>query len=283
MKILFILSFLLIPLIAFSGIDRSVVGAAHSRFVTVSEEEPLPEGVVPVEYLDSNLGSFSSGGPYIDTGILPSNDMTIYCRFRIDSNGGGIWNVAVETHDSSSGVWIDLINGREYVGKNFSWEDDAIVTTGGTVNDCRFVFSDLIGAERTREIVFQPISIGFGNDPAMRGSGDCTLDFALWGTRTPSLVAFFRNGNTFWTGVGEDIYLKRHLAVVNFSNKTYGYVDGILTLGSSFFFAQQGDMVFPMFSFNKFRIFAVRVYNRTLSDAEIAHNYSLDKMRFNIQ
>lgn len=193
----------------------------------------------------------------------------------------GIENVEWGAHDPETTVWIDLINGIKWTGTDLIVEDDGFVCSGvNTVNgNNTFIFSGLVGPERTREIVIEPITIQFTNDPVMSATGDRSLDFALWATRTPQLVAFFRNGLIFYSATPSELS-KVGLAVVNGSNFTSGYVNGILTRRQDVYYAQQGNTVLPYLSGNVVKILSFRVYDRVLTEDEIAYNHMIDQVRF---
>lgn len=201
-----------------------------------------------------------------------------YVQDGLVAQWDGIENVSYGVHDETATVWTDLVNNRIYQGYNFVCEDNAVVVQGNASNI--FTYSDLISEERTREIVFEPITISFSNDPMLGGTKERLNDFCIWGTRTPSLIAFYRNGQTFYTASSDGAYVITSLTVANFQNKTNGYVNGNLSKDSLTYFVQQGETIMPWYG--KVRIFAFRVYNRALSDAEVKHNYKIDKVRFGL-
>ncbi len=219
------------------------------------------------------VNSGAGGGwtnPYITDGLVAMWD--------------GEWNAGVGgEHDANATSWVDLVNGVPYIGTNPLFESNAVVSDGGNTAANTFSFSGYISHDRTKEIVIQPISILFTNDPFLKSTGDGSLDFALWATRTPSLDAFVRNGQSIARIPSSDAYQKMSFSAAYSQSGTQGYLNGEKTVDTGFIYSPQGNMYFPALNTNnKARMYSIRIYNRALTAEEIAHNYTVDKARFNL-
>ena len=132
----------------------------------------------------------------------------------------GIENVGYGLHDDDATIWKDCINGRIWKGISTIYNGNSYISKGGNSTDTTFVYQDLIGTERAREVVFKANSLSFSNDPLLSATGDRSLDFGIWCGRDMFLRAYYRNGQYFLNVSNNDAYQCFCLVVVNMSNST---------------------------------------------------------------
>lgn len=208
-----------------------------------------------------------------------------------------IWNVGFGKHDDNASLWRDLINKIDAVPNNFKnvpefqfgWGEDYCSIRHCNLDVASRLLTDTINLE------------------------DCTYEVALTRRDSSSLRLYFLDGNggrgtwqnqnfgiyvckgandvrtTFGSPYGFLLDTPRTLTVVFTKDKRAIYWDGvkvgdysvsevasydITTLfGSKYLY---GDLTASA------DIFFVRIYDRTLSPAEVYHNYQIDKERFGL-
>ena len=241
---------------------------------------------------NAGTGKFIAGtdieNPYVTDGLISMWD--------------GIWNTGFNNHDQNATTWIDLIgnnvvtttstttpttldngfrfNGSQYftvtpdeniksVGTN---RHDITVEIGFNANPQSKENQGLLGFGTSSQ---RNIWMFFGNPPT---STSATLNAQL--QNSPSLRLWYRNG-VFPTGT------KHHVVFSSSSTTMSGWLDGIKvsstrTIGKQTSLGQ--SFIGRISGYNNFYgdIYFIRIYNRALTEDEIAANYAIDKQRFNI-
>lgn len=224
-----------------------------------------------------------------------------YVQDGLIAHWDGIDNVARGTHDGTTTVWTDLIDGKNWtLGSNATVGEKALTFSGSsiTATTCTSLPHDdslaIFGSDgaKTVEIVLKPSSIS-SQAPLQTPIG-CGV--AMYFTSNPTYYfSFSHMGNDdcmAWSSADKDVFATisasyRNLAVeaiyrdgVNATrSSTLGYtssvnnmannVSSVATLGS-----QLNRSVFNG------DIYALRVYNRQLTAEEIAQNAAVDQARF---
>lgn len=197
----------------------------------------------------------------------------------------GIENVGWGVHDATSTSWVDLINGFDRtIITNGEWTDKSLRSTSGVMNATQgqnspnaSLFWDAFntGEAVTFEMVATSLSDSRPSpwETLFKGKITRYADGLLY---NGSGLFSFANGTRFGIGTIHSVMIADSVGgrlIINgtqvathstpFSTNAYPRRD---------FYANQcvGE------------IFCSRVYNRALTDAEIAHNYAIDKAMFNI-
>lgn len=203
----------------------------------------------------------------------------------------GEWNVGGGKHDANAASWVDLSgNGHDIaLSGDFGWSSDACEARTNAVGTTILPITlSNDGSGFTMEFVNQideydrysplwqvsPIDAGYegwyqNGDTVVPGrwggqgtNRDIRLDYRL-----KHYVAFVVDGYQYPRNyVNNNLYYSSeatHSIVTQTSNYTFFYVDSIRY-------------------WKKGRRFAMRFYNRPLSNDEIAANYAIDKIRFNL-
>ena len=234
------------------------------------------------------LGPDIVENPYVTDGLVAMWD--------------SIWNTDFNNHDQNATTWIDLVgnnvvtttsttaptalgngfrfNGSQYftvtpddniksVGTN---NHDITVEIGFNANPQSKENQGLLGFGTSSQ---RNIWMFFGNPPTSTSS---TLDAQL--QKSSSLRLWYKQG-VFPTGT------KHHVVFSSSSTTMSGWLDGIKvsstrTIGKQTSLGQ--SFIGRISSYNNFYgdIYFIRIYNRALTEDEIAANYAIDKQRFNI-
>lgn len=213
----------------------------------------------------------------------------------------GIWNAGLGVHDAAATVWRDLVGSRDLTlnASGVSWSDNALVSAISTRNAAEYT-----GGVPTTD--FYTVEL-------VKGATTGRSVLVLGGTaaRTDTGLFMHNNEKTFRIASGANNSARRELAGGNLASIRHLSVrystpgataasvlaDGVaLTLshdgawgGSN---SMRGVCVFG-FSDNSSHTGAtsypvrgncncIRLYNRALTDAEVAANYAVDKTRFDL-
>lgn len=197
----------------------------------------------------------------------------------------GIENVGFGTHSGSAIVWKDLIGGYDQEIESGSWDSCGLI--GGIVGKLQYD------------------SNAYGFWDAYNAGTSCTFEFVLKvvSGRSRIRVCDSTFGFVLQTSgdIGGDIYNSSRVfglpngtrtlgkgvsQVLSFSQDSEGnkyYGNGVLRTSGNVVFSKQSYPRRDALKFNATdQLFCVRSYNRMLSDDEIAHNYAIDKARFNL-
>lgn len=210
----------------------------------------------------------------------------------IDNTGNG--------HSNSSQTWVDLVGSDFFtiVGSSITWGDNCLIF-GGTSGD-HLIGDEVAGAcaEKTVEVVFAPdddrdagVACVFNNI----GGTDSTGDYAV------GKISMFRGNCVSGKGTpGSKIYPTGLSAMTDVRSVVCSYVDNSTisslyvngvkqtesnttssfkgTSGKRSAGASPTTYSYPF----KGKMYAIRIYDAILSDADVAHNYAIDASRFNL-
>ena len=248
----------------------------------------IPEG--PVSRVEVDGTTVWPSIPYVTNGLIAYWD--------------ACWNAGLGVHDNTATVWRDLsgsgFDATQRVASGWSWQSDAYV--GTTANGHGFViplgFSvEMSNAFRhaTVEMVYTPVEQrtecifgqyagGDGNGSQFLFWGAQNALYALWKTlpNTPlqcwtSALGGYRRVTCAMTydNLAMELYYDgthgETRSAVDVENHNYPNIEWVLG-GEP---ARSNYSILGMLS-------AVRVYNRPLSSAEIAHNAEIDAIRYGI-
>ena len=219
----------------------------------------------------SFFGRGAGGGgwvnPYVTDGLVAMWD--------------GEWNAGWGLHDPNATTWKDIISGYDLDVTSGTWGDKGLV--GTSTNACNATmttvpqsFIDIISSDGcTVEAVATPL--GYGTNIYSFSSSI----WSIYGWGNSVIWYWFRiqSGpfNISNKGViGEPI----SFSGTTDSNKRARWYCNAQQLGSGTYGSQTANN--DVFLGIKGIIHTARIYNRTLSDAEIAANYAIDKERFNL-
>ncbi|MBQ1429612.1 MAG: hypothetical protein IIZ06_08080 [Kiritimatiellae bacterium] len=196
----------------------------------------------------------------------------------------GIENAGRGTHDASSAVWKDLIGTRDFTVNltNAEWEKDALYAknrNAATMDAVPF------SSDYTVQFVVKQLYSGTGNSAYIILGLDDTRYYGL--LHRPTVAALMCD-RTYFTNSATAGY--RCLSFSGITNTTasmwadgsvvsangYNSLDYSSARGNVARIGGSGDSDRPI------KIQAIRIYSRALTDAEIAHNYAIDKARFNL-
>jgi hypothetical protein len=209
--------------------------------------------------------------PYITDGLVAMWD--------------GEWNAGGGVHDANATTWKDLTgNGCDatlsgtYSWGDKSWNVESVSGRGLATWSIAGPFTD-----QTVEVVIHPTAnSGVGRimaewnkmvSPCVRGNG---VYMYGWNTDTGITIQNF-NG----------LALHCHQLIYTWRTGFKYYVDGDMAWerssggaseGGTCYFANRADYGRGLDGM----YYSVRIYNRALTAAEIAHNYAIDKARFNL-
>ena len=196
----------------------------------------------------------------------------------------GEWNAGDGVHDQNATVWKDLI------GQN----DLDIVNESSFEKDCLIIpTSNTIGAERDSLLT-------------TRGTIEVVMSASAWENYDICCFLYFgqyhqfgrRNGlvngcNTDGSGnygcytqnLDDGAYGMNSFSITRVRSETGSIAKNNKQLKMTKFSAQgyrPPSIISILSGRGVFRYFNIRIYNRHLSDAEIAANYAIDKARFNL-
>lgn len=203
--------------------------------------------------------------PYISNGLIGWWD--------------GLWNTGLETHDNSSTTWKDLAGNN-----NMTLYGNATFTTNALVipekNPSTWAnFSQMVTDNNvTLEIVFK----------ALTNTAQTIFNFDKYGsgfkglaTRTNNKILFRQSGPECTHAYTSPLYCG-----YTYSND-YLYINGEKVTrtgsGGSFINLRYGVSFDARQTYSySGNIYCIRLYNRTLSAAEIESNYNIDVERFEL-
>ena len=227
--------------------------------------------------------------PYITDGLVTMWD--------------GEWNVGLGKHSDTATVWKDLISSQcvpavGIFGQNYQ----DIVALNNRIN---IVPENIIPDLQIATIEMAFTNYGTNND------ANFSMNFTVVGNNVYARFGHLGGHSTTTSGQGTNRYgfiFSNQLAGVvginivpldmpysaSYSMHYYassadrkkldGYVNG--QYSKKFIYANEtqftGKLMVTQGKNTKYRIYSIRIYNRILSAEEIAYNYEIDKMRFNL-
>ena len=207
----------------------------------------------------------------------------------------GIENVGWGTHDPSATTWVDL-SGTGFIprfrGANIVWGTNYLGNTDGLSNqfyvDGLGLNTMLSNKNFTIDMVFECVSGNFifsANNETARG-----FWVWLWNRTTPAYTYWQGNNSNFQKGqtdlvnqftcTGSGIYINGQLVKMITSGSAYTVGRDRLMIGS---YQSPGGDFHKTTSHSNMNIYRMAIYERSLTDEEIAHNYEIDRLRFGLK
>lgn len=239
--------------------------------------------------------------------VFPPFDKTLgYASDGLVAMWDGICNTGTERHDSTATKWVEMFSGAESAAiTNQVWDEDGLRISNTALTLLTDCTSILTGKPYTVEMVAQEIT----------KSADAN---AAGGVRVKSVdaVGFFRHANGNCWGPANfrvknlycsmkidgltysQVYPKANKSIVvlnynptstsNIRNAAKVYYNGVLRSTHLYSF-QYGtaptattDIIILSSTAGVHKYLNIRIYDRELTQAEIAANYAIDIERFNI-
>ncbi|MBR2939714.1 MAG: right-handed parallel beta-helix repeat-containing protein [Kiritimatiellae bacterium] len=204
----------------------------------------------------------------------------------------GIENAGAGTHDAGATVWKDIVGGYEFALTGVTVDDDRMTFAGstssyGTLSAADTTSSFVVASNGTMEIVYRS-DTGAGTQVLLQSTDSSGLAFGIFSgnniilrsssSTAAQMLPFTSGANTNCVSV---FYTSRVpvSAVVN---------GGKMALSGSNYWGSPGTTtVIGKRASNASgflgSIYCIRLYNRHLSDEEIAANYEIDQKRFIFQ
>lgn len=213
----------------------------------------------------------------------------------IDNTGNG--------HDSSATTWKDLVGNydltKQGASGTSSWDDDALVLTGNSVQGYSGSSIWTRPTNATIEIVLKPTAsitqmVGTFDRSDNKITGISYYDARRFALYSDNSVGFVGKSGKTYTNPESSITGIRKMAAtysdftvqkafvnntaVSLGNTTHSFTfngDPQIRIGVESF---TGSSSYPFTG----KIYAIRVYNRVLTDAEITQNFNYDNTRFSL-
>lgn len=195
----------------------------------------------------------------------------------------GIDNAGLDKHDANATVWKDLIGGNDFKSTNVlnEWTKDSAIIKSGIgayqtwaltdvltlevvgKSELNSIFAFALGNKNTRMFAILP-----SNNRGFQFSSGAPSMFRDWHSKRWSVAATWSNA----TSVSQNAqFYNGKYAKTNGGTSIWGSINDRAILGHY-------DGRYPYIG----EICCIRAYNRALTDAEIAHNYAIDKERFSL-
>ena len=197
-----------------------------------------------------------------------------------------IWLDGIENtrkgHNAEAAEWEDLAGPYNFTKTNsFSFGDNYILATGGIESK----YGIKVPAEYTLEIVYQytgstNYGIGLmGIAPMFRGRKSTV---SWWARQNPdsSDASRLYYDSTF------DINGLNSIAITQNAGGGKSYCNGIMKKKNANVYTNNNYQKVCNYTESEVmtgKIYAIRLYSRALTDAELAHNFAVDKARFGIK
>lgn len=209
----------------------------------------------------------------------------------------GIWNAGLGVHDSTTSTWTDLstnhFDAAQRVATGWSWANDAYVAEGANWQGFLVPsdFTALFDAARGGHTIEIISSMSATRRMTIFGGYDYySVNFEYFPQKSGAYFRWYYNGTPNQIFPVPTPTNRQSFAVVSSSTGTYGYMNGALmaqNTTNAYVSTNRGSFVIggePARNTMSMagEICAIRVYDRPLSSAEIAHNAEIDAIRFGI-
>ena len=214
----------------------------------------------------------------------------------------GIRNVdATSPHSTTATAWKDLVSGNALTKySTASWGENCRVYSGGC--EYRYIKQAIAdafnGQNYTIEFVVKPNS-NTGADWLCLGSASSSPDVRerIQGTASNSRIMYIQNAPGYkitWSDTYSMQSISHFCGMQDSSTAGRVFYNGVKssftrdftapTWSTSMFLVIANEPMFRNTSNYVLRgnVYAMRMYGRALTDAEAAHNYAVDKARFNL-
>ena len=218
------------------------------------------------------LGKMGAGATMLKQGKTARD----YVQSGLVAMWDGIENAGWGVHDASATDWTNLVDGSgEATPYGAAWLDNAMTMDGNTsvfnifdasavLNSHNFTIEVLVSRSVSYGAVFPGINAADANSLYVYPWYGSRSGVYVYGSKVHSYIEGANKRHVVFTGDGTNIL-------------TYfdGSHDGTTTQDTAITYT--GKMYW-----RRGIIYAVRVYSRALTADEIAHNYAIDKERFNL-
>lgn len=208
-----------------------------------------------------------------------------------------VWNAGLGVHDSATSTWIDLstnhFDATQRVATGWSWTNDAYVAEGANWQGFLVPsgFTALFDAARGGHTIEIISSMSATRRMTIFGAyAYYSVNFEYFPLNGQPSFRWYYNSTPSQTFTVPTPTNRQSFAVVSSSTGTYGYMNGALmaqNTTNAYVSTNRGSFVIggePARNTMSMagEICAIRVYDRPLSQAEIAHNVAIDAVRFGI-
>jgi len=260
-----VICFLMSSITCLANAVKSVNGAVHSRFSSVAEESV-------------------SAKDYVQDGLIGQWD--------------GIENAGYGKHDYESNEWVDLIGGNNFINLEYGkWSDNCWVNSGDVANMRSFAPKDFITIEivicqsptYNRGAVRKVVTVSpYGGTRSIfiNPQGDRVLVH----NNSNLPCAYFENGVEGKIITASFVYSSKEASAQiskAYNNGARSCEVGYTTWNSNIYFSKGGGNILILgddtnYGSGDSMCFSIRLYDRELSDEEVAYNHTIDKARFNV-
>ena len=204
----------------------------------------------------------------------------------------GIENAGAGVHEDNATVWKDLVAGREFTLNNVTVDANCMTFAGnntsyGILSATDTASTFLAAKSGTLEIVYRSRT-GTGSQVIMQSTASAGMAFAIW--ETSKILPYTSGSQTsqlsfsFTAGTVTNLVAVRYVsgapvaAIANGSALSPANASSWASPGSETVIgtrhSRSGSNAFPG------SIYAIRLYDRQLTDPEILANQSIDRQRF---
>ena len=221
-----------------------------------------------------------------DTLVYGGEEVTIpYIEEGLTNYWDGIWNANLGTHNSEATVWKDLVGGNDMTLQgNVGFTTNALsVSERKVASKATMQGIDFADTNVTLEIVCNANAAGvvgavFAFSKKIAENFGRYVGFGFRGNNTFNFYSggFYHTTDTTVPTHYATTYSDRELFM---NGELVAKTSGGMTLDANTFGVSFSSSNVYQFSG---KVYCIRLYNRTLSAAEINYNYLIDKARFNL-
>ena len=222
-------------------------------------------------------GDYGASGIEYEEGGSAMPTASDYIQEGLIALWDGIENVDWGVHDDGAKSWVNLVNGDSFSIKANSFSPDSLVATVSTGYNSVPMYSVTDGDAYTFEVIGASLA---------KGTAVASLPYS--GGPLFSFYANWSDTSSYARGCGSSISIANTGPIG--MRKTCGLrVSGNdWTLYSTMFNVEQSGTWSKTSSkyggtvYANVEVCCIRIYDRALSAEEIAHNYEIDRRRFNL-
>ena len=237
--------------------------------------------------LGARTGAWSKSGGWVNP----------YVTDDLVAMWDGEWNAGGGTHDDTATTWKDLIGNIDATAINspiflYKYTD----TSNGYWSLPSSVREIVEAQSLTAEVVFSASGkftsnlnqgiVGMGSGRSLwlffenpPSSASASLSWQFRGS--PAIRAWYSSG-PFYTGTHSSSLVVDNSVCNAYLDSTLCTISPDISAGSTTSTSDFFIGMIPNYSNFYGKIYCVRIYSRALTAAEIAHNYTIDKARFNL-
>lgn len=206
----------------------------------------------------------------------------------------GIENAGWGVHDPNATTWKDLVGGVEASNTHYGiyeWKPNALVLPGIAGHSLRFTLQNLTDAVNQNnasvECVFKPEHGTATGNNAIFGFGINQRILWIWGAAVTTIRGSDKTQS-------QDFITDGVVNVITYSGGNIyknGFLHGVASIGTETATENRGQIGQISGYYSAVGNYtslcgdahSIRIYNRNITQTEIAANYAIDKARFNLQ